>query len=70
LELCDAETGSASKLDFDDDARRRYTLAFDEYSAAIRTMAHRSGGRYAGVSVAQPLESVIFGDLVRMRGVA
>jgi uncharacterized protein (DUF58 family) len=70
LELRDAETASGCKLDFDDEARRRYTLAFDEYAAAVRTMAHRSGGRYAGVSVAQPLESLIFGDLVRMRGVA
>ena len=70
LELRDAETGADLKLDFDDEARRRYTYQFDEYAAAIQTMAHRSGGRYAGVSTAQPLENVIFGELVRMRGVA
>jgi uncharacterized protein (DUF58 family) len=70
LELSDAETGVALKLDFDEQARRRYTNAFDEYANTIQTMAHRSTGRYAGVSVSQPLESVIFGDLVRMRGIA
>jgi hypothetical protein len=70
LELKDAETGTALKLDFDDEARRRYTYAFDEYAALVQTMAHRSGGRYAGVATSQALESVIFGDLIRMRGIA
>jgi uncharacterized protein (DUF58 family) len=70
LELRDAETGAGLKLDFDDEARRRYTHAFDEYAAAIQTMAHRSGGRYAGVATSTPLETVVFGDLIRMRGVA
>ena len=70
LELRDAETGRAMKLDFDDEARRRYTHAFDENAALVQTMAHRSGGRYAGVAVSQPLESVIFGDLIKMRGIA
>ncbi len=44
LELRDAETGAGLKLDFDDDARRRYTRAFDEYASTIQTMAYRSGG--------------------------
>ena len=70
LELRDAETGAALKLDFDDDARDRYTRAFDEYSAGFQTMAMRSGGRYAGVATSQSLESVIFGDLIRVRGIA
>ena len=70
LELQDAETGAMLKLDFDDAARERYTHAFDQYAAAIESRALRSGGRYAGVSVNQPLESVIFGDLVRVRGIA
>lgn len=70
LQLRDAETGSELKLDFDDAARRRYTHSFDEYAAAVQSMAHRSGGRYAGVSVSQPLESVIFGELIRMQGIA
>jgi uncharacterized protein (DUF58 family) len=70
LELRDAESGGSLKLDFDDQARIRYTQSFDEYAATIQTMAQRSGGRYAGVSTSQPVESVIFGDLVRMRGIA
>jgi uncharacterized protein (DUF58 family) len=70
LDLRDAETDARLKLDFDDEARRRYTYAFDEHAATIQTMAHRSSGRYAGVATSQPLESVIFGDLIRMRGIA
>jgi uncharacterized protein (DUF58 family) len=70
LELRDSETGAGMKLDFDDDARRRYTRAFDEYCAGLQTMAMRSRGRYAGVATSQSLESVIFGDLIRVRGIA
>jgi hypothetical protein len=68
--LHDAETGSSLQLDFDDTARQRYTHAFDDYAAAIESRALRSGGRYAGVSTSQPLESVIFGELVKVRGIA
>jgi uncharacterized protein (DUF58 family) len=70
LELRDAETGAGLKLDFDDAARQRYTRAFDEYCGGLQTMAMRSGGRYAGVATSQSLESVIFGDLIRVRGIA
>jgi len=70
LELRDAETGAGMKLDFDDAARERYTRAFDEYCSVIQTLAMRSGGRYVGVSSSQTLEQVIFGDLVRVRGIA
>jgi uncharacterized protein (DUF58 family) len=70
LELRDAETGAALKLDFDDIARERYTLAFEEYASTIQTMALRSGGRYAGIPTSMPIESVIFGELVRMKGIA
>jgi len=70
LDLRDAETGAALKLDFDEDARARYTRAFDEYADDLQKLALRSGGRYAGISTSQPLESVIFGDLIRMRGIA
>ena len=70
LELRDAETGTRLKLDFDEAARLRYTQAFDEYCSTIQTMALRSGGRYAGMATSQPLESVIFGDLIRVRGIA
>ncbi|HWC95394.1 MAG TPA: DUF58 domain-containing protein [Candidatus Sulfopaludibacter sp.] len=70
LDLRDAETGAALKLDFDEEARKRYTRAFDEYAAAIQTMAFRSGGRYAGIATSQSFENVIFGDLIKARGVA
>jgi len=70
LELRDAETSAALRLDFDEAARRRYASAFDAYAAGIETVALRSGGRWAGIATSQPLESVIFGDLVRTRGIA
>ncbi len=70
LDLRDAETGAALKLDFDDAARDRYTRAFDEFSSVLQTLALRSGGRYAGISTSQSLESVIFSELIRVRGIA
>jgi len=30
----------------------------------------RSGGRYAGMATSQSLESVLFGELIRVRGIA
>ena len=70
LELRDAESGAALKLDFDDLARERYTAAFDEYCLTVQAMALRSGGRYAGFATSAPLEQIIFGDLIKMRGIA
>jgi hypothetical protein len=70
LELRDAETGAALKLDFDDAARERYTRSFDEYAAAIQAIALRSGGRYVGVATSQSLDNIIFGELIRARGIA
>lgn len=70
LELRDAETGASLKLDFDDDARERYTRNFDEYCSSLQTLALRSGGRYAGIATSQPLDEVIFGELIRARGIA
>jgi hypothetical protein len=70
LDLRDAETGAALTLDFDQAARVRYTRAFDEYCSGIETMAMRSGGRYAGIATSQSLESVLFRELIRVRGTA
>src|SRR5215831_322230 len=70
LELRDAETGAGLKLDFDEAARERYTRAFDEYCGAIQTLALRGGGRYAGISASQPLEDIIFDELIRVQGIA
>jgi hypothetical protein len=70
LELVDAETDTEVRLQFDDQAREQYTRAFDEYSAALQQLAVRNGGRFAGVSTSTTLEDIIFGALVRTRGIA
>jgi uncharacterized protein (DUF58 family) len=70
LELQDAETGAHLKLDFDNEARERYTHAFDAYAEIVQHLAVRSGGRYIGVSTSQSLEEVIFGEMVRAQGIA
>jgi uncharacterized protein (DUF58 family) len=70
LELVDAESGEHVKLQVDEAARRRYTRSFDAYAEAIQQVAVRSGGRYAGISTAQPLDEIIFGPLLRIRGIA
>src|SRR6516225_6676993 len=70
LDLRDAETGSALKLDMDEIARERYTSAFDDYCRELERLALRSRGRYAGIATSQPLEAVIFGELIRMQGIA
>ena len=70
LELRDAETGAAHEAGF----RRRRAPALHarlrRVLRLIQTLALRSGGRYAGISTSQSLESVIFGDLIRVRGIA
>ncbi|HZT30452.1 MAG TPA: DUF58 domain-containing protein [Bryobacteraceae bacterium] len=70
LELEDAESRTHLRLQFDAGARERYTRAFDDYCKSLERMAVRTGGRYVGVSTSQPIEEVIFGPLVRARGVA
>jgi uncharacterized protein (DUF58 family) len=70
LELVDAETNAEVRLQFDDQAREQYTKAFDEYSSSLQQLAIRNNGRFAGVSTATALEDIIFGALVRTRGIA
>jgi uncharacterized protein (DUF58 family) len=70
LELVDSETHAEMRLQFDEQAREQYTRAFDEYSAALQQLAIRNGGRFASVSTSTPLEDIIFGALVRTRGIA
>ena len=70
LDLREIETGAGLKMNFDEAARTRYTRAFDEYCSTLQTLAVRAGGRYAGIPVSQPLESVVFGQLIGVQGIA
>jgi hypothetical protein len=70
LELEDAETHTRLRLQFDAAARERYTREFDAYCESLRRLAVRNGGRYVGFSTTQSIEEVVFGPLVRARGVA
>ena len=69
LELLDAETGSQVRLQIDDVAREKYTAAFDRNAAALEKIAASNDGRYVGVGATMALEDVIFGALVRAKGV-
>jgi hypothetical protein len=65
LELEDAESGRVVQLPFGGDVRAGYTQAFDQYSAHIRSVALRNGGRYVGLSTAVAIEDAIFGPVLR-----
>jgi uncharacterized protein (DUF58 family) len=65
LELEDAETGRVLNLPFGTDVRGSYTAAFDQYSARLRSVALRNGGRYVGLSTSVAVEDAIFGPLLR-----
>ncbi len=69
LSLTDIETGAEMELDFDVEARERYTAAFDEFRDKVRRMAIHNGGRYVGLSTSMPLEEAIFGPVMAARGV-
>src|SRR5258706_3481341 len=69
LELVDAERGTQVKMQIDVGARERYTSAFDGYARALEKIAMRNGGRYVGVATSMAIEDVIFGALVRAKGV-
>jgi uncharacterized protein (DUF58 family) len=68
LELVDAESGSRVKMQIDEQARKRYTDAFDSYAAGLQKIALRNSGRYVSVPTTASLEDVIFGSLVRAKG--
>ncbi len=65
LDLEDAETGTRLELPFGPDALASYTAAFDEFTAHVREVALRNGGRYVSLSTSTPVEEAIFGPLVR-----
>lgn len=68
LELVDAESDSHVKMQVDEQARDRYTAAFDRYAEGLQRIALRNNGRYVGVSTSTAIEDVIFGALVRAKG--
>ena len=70
LDLVDAETAAQRRLQVDPGALERYTAAFDEHAAALEQLAARNRGRYVGVPASMPLDEVIFGPLMRVRGIA
>ena len=43
--------------------------AFDAYASTLEKIAASNGGRYVGVATTMAIEDVIFGALVRARGV-
>jgi uncharacterized protein (DUF58 family) len=69
LELVDAESGAHVKIQVDEPARKKYTDAFDRYAETLQKIAVSNSGRYVGVASTMALEDVIFGALVRARGV-
>ncbi len=68
MELTDAESGAELKIAMDEASREAYTSAFDEHAAALRKLALRNGGRYAGISTSIPLEEAVFGPLMMVQG--
>ena len=70
LALEDAETGANLEISFDDNSRKKYTEAFDEYAALLRRLALRNGGRYAGLPTSLPVEEAMFGPMVTAGGLA
>jgi uncharacterized protein (DUF58 family) len=70
LDLTDAESGGHLRIQVDDEARQRYTEAFDAFSAGIKEVALRNDGKYTGLLTSMPLEEAIFGSMVRARSIA
>jgi uncharacterized protein (DUF58 family) len=68
LELVDGESGSHVKMQVDERAREKYTNAFDQYAESLQKIAVSNSGRYVGVATTMALEDVIFGALVRAKG--
>ncbi len=66
----DSETGAKLRVQVDDEARRLYTEAFDQFAASLRNVAIRNQGRYAGLPTSLSLDEAIFGELIRTRSIA
>jgi uncharacterized protein (DUF58 family) len=70
VDLVDAESGGRLRIQVDEESRRRYTEAFDAFSAGIKEVALRNEGKYAGLPTSIPLDEAIFGTMVRARSIA
>jgi uncharacterized protein (DUF58 family) len=70
FDLVDAETSSRLHIHIDADARRKYTEAFDQFAASIKTVAFRNNGRYAGLPTSIPVDDAIFGSLMKSQVIA
>lgn len=70
VEMVEAESGAKMRIQVDDAARRKYTEAFDLFSAGLKEVALRNDGKYAGLPTSMPLEEAIFGAMVRARSIA
>jgi uncharacterized protein (DUF58 family) len=68
LDLVDAETGVHLEIDANEDTRRAYTQAFDEYARRLQTLAMRTGGRYVAIPANINVEDAIFGPMMRVGG--
>lgn len=69
LELVDAEQGGRMEVAFNDEARRRYTEAFDQYAESLQRVAYRNSGRYVGLPTSLPIEDAVFGPMARAGGI-
>jgi uncharacterized protein (DUF58 family) len=70
VDLTDAESGGRLHIQVDDEARRRYTEAFDAFASGIKEVALRNDGKYSGLPTSMALEDAIFGTMVRTRSIA
>jgi uncharacterized protein (DUF58 family) len=69
LEIEDSETGRKLELDFDPEARSRYTAHFDQYCELVQRASNRNGGRWVGLETTLPVEEAIFGPISTIQGV-
>ncbi|HVW84222.1 MAG TPA: hypothetical protein VHB50_06060, partial [Bryobacteraceae bacterium] len=69
-DFVDAESSARLHIHVDAEARRRYTEAFDQFSASLKAVALRNSGRYAGLPTSLPLEEALFGSLMRSQSIA
>ena len=70
VDLTDAESGGRLRIQVDEEARRRYTEAFDAFANGIKEVALRNEGKYTGLPTSMALEDAIFGQMVRTRSIA